>query len=68
MGSLEIFRAQVKRGQRRKSRANGNSRRLIPNIRVIIHTTQKGLDAPPYHAKVVGDYTGLTPSFEFDED
>jgi hypothetical protein len=31
------------------------------------HTTQKGLYAP-YDAKVVGDYTGLTPPFDNDED
>jgi hypothetical protein len=29
-----------------------------------LHTTQKGLYSP-YDAKVVGDYTGLTPPFEF---
>jgi hypothetical protein len=31
------------------------------------HTTQKGLYSP-YDAKVVGDYTGLTPPFDFDND
>ena len=31
------------------------------------HTTQKGLYSP-YDAKVVGDYTGLTPPFDFDHD
>lgn len=31
------------------------------------HTTQNGLYSP-YDAKVVGDYTGLTPPFDFDED
>jgi hypothetical protein len=31
------------------------------------HTTQKGLYSP-YDAKVVGDYTGLTPPFDFDRD
>jgi urease accessory protein UreE len=31
-----------------------------------LHTTQKGLYSP-YDAKVVGDYTGLTPPFDFDE-
>jgi len=31
------------------------------------HTTQKGLYSP-YDAKVVGDYTGLTPPFGFEED
>jgi len=32
-----------------------------------LHTTQNGLYAP-YDAKVVGDYTGLTPPFDFDDD
>jgi hypothetical protein len=32
-----------------------------------LHTTQKGLYSP-YDAKVVGDYTGLTPPFDCDED
>ncbi len=32
-----------------------------------LHTTQNGLYAP-YDAKVVGDYTGLTPPFDFDGD
>jgi len=32
-----------------------------------LHTTQKGLYSP-YDAKVIGDYTGLTPPFDFDED
>lgn len=31
------------------------------------HTSQNGLYAP-YDAKVVGDYTGLTPPFDFDND
>ena len=31
------------------------------------HTTQKGLYSP-YDAKVIGDYTGLTPPFDFDGD
>jgi hypothetical protein len=31
------------------------------------HTSQKGLYSP-YDAKVVGDYTGLTPPFDFDGD
>lgn len=30
-----------------------------------IHTTQNGLYSP-YDAKIVGDYTGLTPPFDFD--
>jgi len=33
----------------------------------VANTTQKGLYSP-YDAKVVGDYTGLTPPFDFDED
>jgi hypothetical protein len=37
------------------------------NVGYDLHTTQKGLYAP-YDAKVIGDYTGLTPPFEFDED
>ena len=32
-----------------------------------IHTSQNGLYSP-YDAKVVGDYTGLTPPFDFDRD
>ena len=32
-----------------------------------IHTSQNGLYSP-YDAKVVGDYTGLTPPFDFDKD
>jgi hypothetical protein len=32
-----------------------------------LHTTQKGLYSP-YDAKVVGDYTGLTPPFDLDGD
>jgi hypothetical protein len=31
------------------------------------HTSQNGLYSP-YDAKVVGDYTGLTPPFDSDED
>jgi outer membrane protein assembly factor BamB len=37
------------------------------NIGYNVHTTQKGLYAP-YDAKVIGDYTGLTPPFDFDGD
>jgi hypothetical protein len=37
------------------------------NVGYDTHTTQKGLYSP-YDAKVVGDYTGLTPPFDFDED
>ncbi len=32
-----------------------------------LRTTQKGLYSP-YDAKIVGDYTGLTPPFDFDQD
>jgi hypothetical protein len=37
------------------------------NVGYDLHTTQNGLYAP-YDAKVVGDYTGLTPPFDFDGD
>jgi hypothetical protein len=37
------------------------------NVGYDLHTTHKGLYSP-YDAKVVGDYTGLTPPFDFDED
>jgi hypothetical protein len=37
------------------------------NVGYDIHTTQNGLYSP-YDAKVVGDYTGLTPPFDFDDD
>jgi hypothetical protein len=37
------------------------------NVGYDIHTTQNGLYSP-YDAKVVGDFTGLTPPFDFDED
>jgi len=37
------------------------------NVGYDLHTTQKGLYSP-YDAKVIGDYTGLTPPFDFDED
>lgn len=37
------------------------------NVGYDVFTTQKGLYSP-YDAKVVGDYTGLTPPFDFDED
>jgi hypothetical protein len=36
------------------------------NVGYDLHTTQKGLYSP-YDAKVIGDYTGLTPPFDFDE-
>lgn len=37
------------------------------NVGYDLKTTQKGLYAP-YDAKIVGDYTGLTPPFDFDGD
>jgi hypothetical protein len=37
------------------------------NVGFDTHTSQKGLYSP-YDAKVVGDYTGLTPPFDFDGD
>jgi hypothetical protein len=37
------------------------------NIGYDLHTTQEGLYSP-YDAKVVDDYTGLTPPFDFDRD
>jgi len=37
------------------------------NVGYDLHTTQKGLYSP-YDAKIVGDYTGLTPPFDFDGD
>jgi hypothetical protein len=37
------------------------------NVGYNLHTAQKGLYSP-YDAKVVGDYTGLTPPFDFDDD
>jgi hypothetical protein len=37
------------------------------NVGYDLQTTQKGLYSP-YDAKVVGDYTGLTPPFGFDEE
>jgi hypothetical protein len=37
------------------------------NVGYNLHTSQKGLYAP-YDAKVVGDYTGLTPPFDSDDE
>ena len=37
------------------------------NVGYDLHSTQKGLYSP-YDAKVVGDYTGLTPPFGFDDE
>jgi hypothetical protein len=36
------------------------------NVGYDLKTTQKGLYSP-YDAKIVGDYTGLTPPFDFDD-
>lgn len=37
------------------------------NVGYDLNTTQNGLYGP-YDAKIIGDYTGLTPPFDFDED
>ncbi|HEV2209883.1 MAG TPA: hypothetical protein VG167_13975 [Verrucomicrobiae bacterium] len=37
------------------------------NVGYDLHTTQNGLYSP-YDAKVIGDYTGLTPPFDSDQD
>jgi hypothetical protein len=37
------------------------------NVGYDLHTSQRGLYSP-YDAKVIGDYTGLTPPFDSDED
>ena len=37
------------------------------NVGYDLHTTQNGLYSP-YDAKIIGDYTGLTPPFDFDFD
>lgn len=37
------------------------------NFSYDLHTTQDGLNWP-YDAKVIGDFTGLTPPFDFDKD
>jgi hypothetical protein len=37
------------------------------NVGYNLHTAQNGLYSP-YDAKVIGDYTGLTPPFDFDAD
>jgi hypothetical protein len=37
------------------------------NVGFDLQTTQKGLYSP-YDAKIIGDYTGLTPPFDFDGD
>jgi hypothetical protein len=46
---------------------NGGTGAIGLNVGYDLHTTQKGLYSP-YDAKVVGDYTGLTPPFDFDHD
>lgn len=45
----------------------GGTNAIGNNVGYNLHTTQKGLYSP-YDAKVVGDYTGLTPPFDFDND
>jgi hypothetical protein len=45
----------------------GGTGAIGTNVGYNLHTTQKGLYSP-YDAKVVGDYTGLTPPFDFDGD
>jgi hypothetical protein len=37
------------------------------NVGYDLHTTQKGLYSP-YDAKIIGDYTGITPPIDFDGD
>lgn len=37
------------------------------NVGYNLHSTQQGLYSP-YDAKILGDYTGLTPPFDFDQD
>ena len=37
------------------------------NVGYDLHTTQNGLYSP-YDAKIIGDFTGLTPPFDFDND
>jgi hypothetical protein len=46
---------------------DGTGGAIAGNVGYDIHTTQNGLYSP-YDAKIVGDYTGLTPPFDFDED
>jgi len=45
----------------------GGSGAIGTNTGYDLHSTQKGLYSP-YDAKVIGDYTGLTPPIDFDED
>jgi hypothetical protein len=46
---------------------DGTNGAIGGNVGYDLHSTQKGLYSP-YDAKIVGDYTGLTPPFGFDED
>jgi hypothetical protein len=46
---------------------DGTGGAIAGNVGYDVHTTQNGLYSP-YDAKIVGDYTGLTPPFDFDED
>ena len=45
----------------------GTGGAIAGNVGFDLHSTQKGLFSP-YDAKIVGDYTGLTPPFDFDRD
>jgi hypothetical protein len=45
----------------------GGTGAIGDNVGYNLHTTQRGLYSP-YDAKVNGDFTGLTPPFDFDED
>lgn len=45
----------------------GGAGPIGPNVGYNLHTTQKGLYSP-YDAKIIGDYTGLTPPVDFDND
>ena len=45
----------------------GTGDAILSNVGYDLHTVQNGLYSP-YDAKVVGDYTGLTPPFDFDND
>jgi len=40
---------------------------ILNNVGYDLQSTQKGLYSP-YDAKVVGDYTGLTPPIDFDDE
>jgi hypothetical protein len=45
----------------------GSTNAIGLNVGYNLHSAQKGLYAP-YDAKVIGDFTGLTPPFDFDGD